>query len=198
MWPARGGLATLLEQGVAMTRTMKEITRLDRRWFRARPERRHRCRWPDTRGSPFAIAIVASVRSSRSAISGAAASSIGLSFFRARCPRMRSRPRRCLRSQRHPASQFLSSPKWTSCDCNAACARRWFTPLFPAACSPPRRAASATGSRCAHRTPARGRAASDLGWATGRRPGCKPARHVIGAAGIVAGALLLRLHNLEQ
>jgi hypothetical protein len=49
MWPARGGLATLLEQGVAMTRTMKEITRLDRRWFRARPERRHRCRWPDTR-----------------------------------------------------------------------------------------------------------------------------------------------------
>jgi hypothetical protein len=24
------------------------IARLDRRWFRAHPERRHRCRWPDT------------------------------------------------------------------------------------------------------------------------------------------------------
>jgi hypothetical protein len=25
-----------------------EIVWLDRRWFRAHPERRHRCRWPDT------------------------------------------------------------------------------------------------------------------------------------------------------
>jgi hypothetical protein len=31
-----------------MARTLKEITRFDRRWFRAHPERRHRCRWPDT------------------------------------------------------------------------------------------------------------------------------------------------------
>jgi hypothetical protein len=32
-----------------MVRTMKEIVRLDREWFRAHPERQHRCRWPDTR-----------------------------------------------------------------------------------------------------------------------------------------------------
>jgi hypothetical protein len=31
-----------------MPRTLGQITRLDRRWFRAHPERRHRCRWPDT------------------------------------------------------------------------------------------------------------------------------------------------------
>ena len=31
-----------------MARTLEEIARLDRRWFRAHPERRHRCRWPDT------------------------------------------------------------------------------------------------------------------------------------------------------
>ena len=31
-----------------MARALKEIARLDRRWFRAHPERRHRCRWPDT------------------------------------------------------------------------------------------------------------------------------------------------------
>jgi hypothetical protein len=31
-----------------MARALKEIVRLDRRWFRAHPERRHRCRWPDT------------------------------------------------------------------------------------------------------------------------------------------------------
>jgi hypothetical protein len=31
-----------------MARAPKEIVRLDRRWFRAHPERRHRCRWPDT------------------------------------------------------------------------------------------------------------------------------------------------------
>jgi hypothetical protein len=30
-----------------MARALEEIARLDRRWFRARPERRHRCRWPD-------------------------------------------------------------------------------------------------------------------------------------------------------
>ena len=30
-----------------MARTLEEIVRLDRRWFRAHPERRHRCRWPD-------------------------------------------------------------------------------------------------------------------------------------------------------
>jgi hypothetical protein len=31
-----------------MARILEEVTRLDRRWFRARPERRHRCRWPET------------------------------------------------------------------------------------------------------------------------------------------------------
>jgi hypothetical protein len=32
-----------------MARTLDEIARLDRRWFQAHPERRHRCRWPATR-----------------------------------------------------------------------------------------------------------------------------------------------------
>jgi hypothetical protein len=31
-----------------MARPLEEIARLDQRWFRAHPERRHRCRWPDT------------------------------------------------------------------------------------------------------------------------------------------------------
>jgi len=31
-----------------MARTLEEIVRHDRRWFRVHPERRHRCRWPDT------------------------------------------------------------------------------------------------------------------------------------------------------
>ncbi|MCE3246956.1 MAG: hypothetical protein K0R41_781 [Geminicoccaceae bacterium] len=31
-----------------MAHTLEEIAHLDRRWFRAHPERRHRCRWPDT------------------------------------------------------------------------------------------------------------------------------------------------------
>jgi hypothetical protein len=31
-----------------MTRALDEIVRLDRRWFCAHPERRHRCRSPDT------------------------------------------------------------------------------------------------------------------------------------------------------
>jgi hypothetical protein len=30
-----------------MTRALYEVVGLDRRWFRAHPERRHRCRWPD-------------------------------------------------------------------------------------------------------------------------------------------------------
>jgi hypothetical protein len=30
-----------------MLRTLAHIARLDRRWFRAHPQRRHRCRWPD-------------------------------------------------------------------------------------------------------------------------------------------------------
>jgi hypothetical protein len=30
-----------------MARSFSEIVRLDRRWFRAHPERKHRCRWPD-------------------------------------------------------------------------------------------------------------------------------------------------------
>ena len=49
-----------------MARALEEIVRLDRRWFRAHPERRHRCRWPDTgeldlydsnRGAPLVMAI---------------------------------------------------------------------------------------------------------------------------------------------
>jgi hypothetical protein len=36
------------EATVGMPRTLGHIARLDRRWFRAHPERRHRCRWPDT------------------------------------------------------------------------------------------------------------------------------------------------------
>ena len=49
-----------------MARALEEIARLDRRWFRAHPERRHRCRWPDTgefdacdsnRGAPLVMAI---------------------------------------------------------------------------------------------------------------------------------------------
>jgi hypothetical protein len=31
-----------------MAYALKEIVRFDRRWFRAHPERRHRCRWPHT------------------------------------------------------------------------------------------------------------------------------------------------------
>jgi hypothetical protein len=31
-----------------VARTLDEIAQLDRRWFQAHPERRHRCRWPDT------------------------------------------------------------------------------------------------------------------------------------------------------
>jgi hypothetical protein len=30
-----------------MARALEEIARRDRRWFRAHPERSHRCRWPD-------------------------------------------------------------------------------------------------------------------------------------------------------
>jgi hypothetical protein len=31
-----------------MACALDEIVRLDRRWFRAHPQTRHRCRWPDT------------------------------------------------------------------------------------------------------------------------------------------------------
>jgi hypothetical protein len=31
-----------------MRRKLGQICRLDRRWFRSHPDRRHRCRWPDT------------------------------------------------------------------------------------------------------------------------------------------------------
>jgi hypothetical protein len=42
---------TLWGQGtVATARALDEIVRLDRRWFWAHPQKRHRCRWPDTRG----------------------------------------------------------------------------------------------------------------------------------------------------
>jgi hypothetical protein len=49
-----------------MARALDEIVWLDRRWFWAHPERRHRCRWPDTgeldllrsdRGARLVIAI---------------------------------------------------------------------------------------------------------------------------------------------
>jgi hypothetical protein len=62
-------LATLFLQGKAMiemARALEETARLDRRWFRVHPERRHRCRRPDTselalydisRGGRLVIAI---------------------------------------------------------------------------------------------------------------------------------------------
>jgi hypothetical protein len=67
VWPARR-LATRFSGGntVVMVRPFDEIVRLDRRWFRAHPERRHRCRWPDpgeraicdsNRGARLVIAI---------------------------------------------------------------------------------------------------------------------------------------------
>jgi hypothetical protein len=49
-----------------MPHMLGHIARLDRRWFRAHPERRHRCRWPDPveidlcnsgRGARLVIAI---------------------------------------------------------------------------------------------------------------------------------------------
>ena len=49
-----------------MARPLHEIVRLDRRWFRAHAERKHRCRWPDMgelefcgndRGGPLIITI---------------------------------------------------------------------------------------------------------------------------------------------
>jgi hypothetical protein len=46
-----GRLATLSlakEATGGMPRTLGHIARLDRRWFRAHPERQHRCRWSDT------------------------------------------------------------------------------------------------------------------------------------------------------
>jgi hypothetical protein len=55
VWPARR-LATLFYRGkitVVMARPLDEIVRLDRRWFRAHPERKHRCRWPHTRELAF-------------------------------------------------------------------------------------------------------------------------------------------------
>ena len=50
MWPGkkRARPYSFGDKSIAMARTMEEIAGLDRRWFRARPERRHRCRWPDT------------------------------------------------------------------------------------------------------------------------------------------------------
>jgi hypothetical protein len=49
-----------------MARALEEIAQLDRRWFRAHPERRHRCRWPHSgeldlcesaRGARLVVAI---------------------------------------------------------------------------------------------------------------------------------------------
>jgi hypothetical protein len=51
---------------IEMARALEETARLDRRWFRVHPERRHRCRRPDTselalydisRGGRLVIAI---------------------------------------------------------------------------------------------------------------------------------------------
>jgi hypothetical protein len=39
----------MFKSGDARPRPIEEIARLDRRWFRAHPERRHRCRRPDPR-----------------------------------------------------------------------------------------------------------------------------------------------------
>jgi hypothetical protein len=41
-------LSSAREATGGIPRTLGHIARLDRRWFRAHPERRHRCRWPDT------------------------------------------------------------------------------------------------------------------------------------------------------
>jgi hypothetical protein len=41
-------LSSTREATLGIPRTLGHIARIDRRWFRAHPERRHRCRWPDT------------------------------------------------------------------------------------------------------------------------------------------------------
>jgi hypothetical protein len=94
-------LATRFSTGEAtggMPRTLGQIARLDRRWFRAHPERRHRCRWPERSNSIFATVTAADAWSWGSATSDAGSSSISQSFFRARCPETRGRRRCCLRS----------------------------------------------------------------------------------------------------
>jgi hypothetical protein len=59
-------LSVAREATGGLPRTLGQIARLDRRWFRAHPERRHRCRWPDTveldlcdrdRGARLVIAV---------------------------------------------------------------------------------------------------------------------------------------------
>ena len=47
MWPARM-LAALFDGEGQLGEPTPRDRPLDRRWFRAHPERRHRCRWPDT------------------------------------------------------------------------------------------------------------------------------------------------------
>ena len=52
---------------VARARALEEITRRDRRWFRAHPERWHRCRWPhpeelDFCGGDFGSRLVIAIR----------------------------------------------------------------------------------------------------------------------------------------
>ena len=52
---------------VAMARALEEIIRRDRRWFRAHPERWHRCRWPhpdqlDFCGGDFGSRLVIPIR----------------------------------------------------------------------------------------------------------------------------------------
>ena len=93
---------TLLKGKDNLARPLHEIARLDRRWFRAHPERRHRCRWPDTGELGFATTAAARSWSWRSATSGAATSSISQWSFRACSQRMKDRLRFCLLSQRPP------------------------------------------------------------------------------------------------
>jgi hypothetical protein len=107
------------EAAGGMLRTLGQIARLDRRWFRAHPERRHRCRWPDT----VELDLWDNNRDARLVM---AIRHLGRGhvvyqpvIFQGGT---RDRRRRCLRSQRHPPSRFPSSAKWTCFASDAACA----------------------------------------------------------------------------
>jgi hypothetical protein len=100
---------------------LKEIVRFDRRWFRAHPERRHRCRWPHTGELDLcdcdggARLVVTMRHLGRGSIIYQPV------IFQGCRAGTRDRPRRCLRSQPNLPSRFLSLRKRTCCDCDAGC-----------------------------------------------------------------------------